>query len=85
MKYIIINFKSRNTIYIFQKILKQQGIQAQIINSPKQISSSCSLSLKCDFRFFSTIKKLLNFKNYEDFNGLYIVEKFATHINFTKC
>ena len=59
MKYLIIAFKSRNELYNFAKILKSNNIVINIINSPKVIASSCTLSIKTDFRFFNMIKNLL--------------------------
>ena len=71
MKYLIISFKSRNDINSFATMLKRQNIFYTIINTPKSIGSSCTLSIKADFKNFQQIVSLLNKSNLNSFLGLY--------------
>ena len=71
MKNLIIAFKSRNELYSFAKILKSNNISVNIINSPKTIGSTCTLSIKTDYRFFNQIKSLLLYFKPHSFLGLF--------------
>ena len=70
-KFLIISFKSRNDIYAFENILKQNYIFCSIINTPKGIGSSCTLSIKTNYNALSKITLLLKKANLKSFLGLY--------------
>ncbi len=74
MKYLIIAFKSRNELYSFARILKSSNVLFNIINSPKTIASSCTLSIKSDYRFLNTINQLLLRHQPHSFIGLYTIQ-----------
>ena len=74
MKHLIIAFKSRNELYTFARILKSNNVFLHIINSPKTIASSCTLSIKADFRFLNTINQLLLRHQPPSFIGLYSIQ-----------
>lgn len=71
MKHILISFKSRNELYGFAKILKSNGIYFSIINSPKNIGSSCMLSIKTEFTNLNSISQLIKKYQPKTFLGLY--------------
>lgn len=75
MKHIIIAFKSRNELYEFAKILKYNGILTNIINSPSNISSSCTLSIKADYKYFNPVSKLILSIRPKSFLGLYLLTR----------
>ncbi len=70
-KFLIISFKSRNDIYAFENILKQNYIFCSIINTPKNIGSSCTLSIKTNYNVLNQITNLLKKSNLKSFLGLY--------------
>ena len=74
MKHIVIAFKSRNELYTFARILKSNNVFLNVINSPKTIASSCTLSIKTDYRFLSTVNHLLLRHQPSSFLGLYSVQ-----------
>ena len=74
MKTLIIAFKSRNELYSFARILKNSKVFFNIINSPKSIASSCTLSIKADFKFLNTINQLLLKYQPRSFIGLYSIQ-----------
>lgn len=79
MKYIIISFKSRNSLQKFVQILKTNRINCKIINTPHMISSSCSLSAKIDcFDYFIAIEILKKW-NFDDLIGVFLMNQ----TNFT--
>ncbi|MBR6779230.1 MAG: DUF3343 domain-containing protein [Clostridia bacterium] len=79
MRHLIISFKSRNSLYSFIKIARQQGISVSIINTPRSISISCGLSAKSDFRFYKNIVNIIRQTQLNGFLGIYSIEKLATH------
>ena len=75
MKYLIISFKSRNSTYEFNKLLKLRGVFSSVINTPKRISSSCSLSVKSDYRNYTIILELIKTLKPTTLIGMFIVEE----------
>ena len=79
MKYLIISYKSRNSLYAFAQILRQYGIASTIINTPRNIALSCGLSLKVDFGHFSRVASLINNVNLSGFWGVFLLTRTSTH------
>ncbi len=73
MNYLIIAFKSRNSLYAFVKNLQLYGISASVVNTPRAVSVSCGLSARADYRYINAIKSMLANKNYDGFLGIYHV------------
>lgn len=59
----------------FSKILSTRRIPNNIINTPKSIGSTCTLSIKTDIQYYNQILSLLNLLKIEDFLGLYMIER----------
>ena len=74
MKFIIISFKSRNSLLKFVKIARQQGVFIDIINTPLIISKSCGLSGKTIFQNLNIIKMLVHQLEISDFMGIFYLE-----------
>lgn len=79
MKYLIISYKSRNSLYAFAQILRQYGIASTIINTPRNIALSCGLSLKVDFGNFSRVAGLINKVNLSGFWGVFLLTRTSIH------
>ena len=77
MKFIIISFKSRNSLLSFVKILRNFGIPADIINTPRQISRSCGLSAKAQYQFYNSILNIIKTSKIADLMGIFLVEQFG--------
>ena len=75
MKYIIISFKSRNELYSFARLLKSNNIFVSIINTPKLVGSSCTLSIKTNFSNFSLVNQYLLRYQPKSFLGIYSVQQ----------
>ena len=69
MKYLIITFKSRNDAMLLFNILKSKNVICSVINTPKIIGSTCSLSIKTNINTLNIIRSLIspNNKNIELF------------------
>ena len=84
MKYIIISFKSRNDTYEFAKILKTNGVILNIINTPRVIASSCSLSIKTDYKNYNLVTYIIRNSNANSLIGVYLIEQIGFSQNVQK-
>ena len=75
MKYIIISFKTRNSLLGFIKIARQNGIFVDIINTPHIISKGCGLSGKTIFSNLNIVKNLVKQIENFDFVGIFCLER----------
>lgn len=75
MKYLIISFKSRNSVMRFANIMRKNNLFASIINTPKSIYSSCGLSIRTEFRNLHSITSLLQNLDCQDLIGVYAITR----------
>lgn len=75
MKFLLISFKSKSSLYSFSRILKFYNIEHSIINTPHAISRSCSLSLKVNLFYKSSVINMLRSSQIDDIVGIFILEK----------
>lgn len=75
MKTLIITFKSRNQLLNFTRILKQNQIPYSIINTPNNISSTCTLSLNIPQMFYNKVLALIKQYKPSGFLGLFLIDK----------
>ena len=83
MKYLLIAFKNKNSLYSFTKFLKLKGINFSTINTPRKISSSCGLSVKTSYQNFNSIKQIITSYN-NGILGVFIVEQIGLQENFQR-
>ncbi len=79
MKYLIISFKNRNNLYPFINLLKKFGIPSGIINTPRNISSSCGLSAKVEYRFYNNVLDILSKSNHDGLIGIFLLSRIGLH------
>ena len=72
---LLIVFQSRNSLYSFAKFLKSSGMNINIINTPNSISTSCTLSIKTDFKNLNRILSMINGKKVSGMIGIYSISK----------
>ena len=75
MKYIIVSFNNRNSLYTFAKILKNYNISNSIINTPHSVSRSCGLSIKVNLSYHNTIINIIKSSHLQDILGVFIIER----------
>ncbi len=75
MRFLILAFKSRNSLYSFNKLLRQYNINTMIINTPRSVSISCGLSIKADYRELGMIKTILQQSNVDGFLGMFTINR----------
>ena len=44
--YAIASFRSRQAVFRFESVLRQRGVSARIISTPRAVSLGCGLSLR---------------------------------------
>ena len=74
-KFLVISFKSRNELFSFVKFLRENGIIAQIINTPRIVSHSCGLSAKTNEFNYSKLVNLLSLTKPYGFLGLFLITR----------
>ena len=72
---LLIVFQSRNSLYSFAKFLKSNGMNINIINTPNSVSTSCTLSIKTDFKNLDRILSMINGKKVSGMIGIYSISK----------
>ncbi len=75
MKYLIISFKNRTSLYTFVKILKNYSFPCEIINTPHAVSRSCGLSVKTNFSYKDSIVNIIKSSRFNDIIGIFLVER----------
>jgi len=71
-EYFIAVFKSRTQTLKFYDVLRQNGVCAGIINTPRQVSLGCGLSVKFFTQNLSFVKRFLTLDNYYSYGGLFL-------------
>lgn len=72
--FIYIAFKSRNNLMSFYRMLKSY-ISANIVNTPRSISSSCGLSIKTERRHLRLVLNLIQKTHVNNLLGIYSITR----------
>jgi len=75
MEYLVTAFRSRTDTVRFYEFLRRNGINSQIINTPKQAGVGCGLSVKTATGALESIKKAIRFTALSSFAGIFLVKK----------
>lgn len=73
--YIIAVFKNRTDTFSFYQLLNSYRVNCSIINTPKQVSIACSISVRFDKVFFDEAFNILKRRHFATFVSFYIVEQ----------
>ena len=84
MKHLIISYKSRNTLLAFSKLLRTNGINSTIINTPRTIAVSCGLSINTDFRFLGAVSALVKQTALDGFIGIFAENQIAGSFQYQR-
>lgn len=71
MIYYFSTFGSRAQTMKFYQALKNYGVSVNIINTPVQANSICSISIQFQSRDLDKVKKLLHSQQFTTFQGIY--------------
>lgn len=81
MEYYIVVFKSRTQTMKFYERLKKNRINVSVINTPRQASLGCGLSVKFFPEDISIIKRLLCSENYHSLGGIFRISGSGSSLN----
>lgn len=75
MEYLVTAFRSRTDTVRFYEFLRRNGVNSQIINTPKQAGVGCGLSVKSGIGTLDSIKKAVRITSLSSFAGIFLVKK----------
>lgn len=74
MEYVVVSFRSRaQTIKAFE-VLKSFGVDAEIINTPKEAGVGCGLSVKIQKSLVYSVKRIVAKLSLSSFAGFFLVK-----------
>jgi len=79
--YYIAVFKSRTQTMKFYDKLKKSRLEVSVINTPRQASLGCGLSVKFLYKDLNVVKRLLVLENYYSFGGIFCVSGCGSTLN----
>lgn len=79
MEYLIAVFKSRTQVMKFYEKLLDCGIFAEVVNTPRQASLGCGLSVKFCCGNYYYVQKILSSDCFHSFAGLFKVTERGHH------
>ena len=74
MEYLVVAFRSRTDTVRFYEFLRRNGLNSQIVNTPKQAGVGCGLSVKTAISNLEGIKKAIRFTAFSSFAGIFLVK-----------
>ena len=77
MSYAIAVFTSRNETLYYMNLLRQSGIFASIINTPKEAGQTCGISVKFDSKMINYARSLLKSRPFRAFYGFFLIKEIS--------
>ena len=74
MTEVLAVFRSRSQALDCSMRLKQFGVPATVINTPKEANIGCGLSVKFSQNFLNRVKNIIAGGNYSAFYGYYVMK-----------
>lgn len=71
MNYLVV-FRSKSETLKFASILASYGHKSAIVSTPRQISVSCGVSARIDFKALETAKNIVSRRQFYTFAGIFI-------------
>lgn len=71
MTFIIASFRSRTQAAKFENLLKRNKIPCTLINTPREISVGCGVSVKFPEGYMNSVKRLLQTIDPQSYAGLF--------------
>jgi len=72
--YGVAAFRSRQQVFMFESVLKREGIPSQIVSTPRDVSMGCGLSVRFRLEDTARVAAALRQVNTGNLIGLYRVE-----------
>lgn len=74
MEYVVVAFRSRAHTVKFYEFLRKNGLESEIINTPKEAGVGCGLSVKVAKENFLAVKRAVQYCDYKSFAGFFLVK-----------
>jgi len=71
MFYLIV-FRARSETMKFYSLLSSYGVKSEIVNTPRQVSVACGISLKISLQDVTVAKDILSRRQFSTFAGIFI-------------
>ena len=84
MTYILAIFRSRSQAVDCNIRLKSFGVEAELINTPKEANIGCGLSVKIPYTALEKTKNIIKRSNYSAFYGFFAVQYIYGRMRFVK-
>ncbi len=72
--YGVAAFRSRSQVFMFEGILRREGLAVRIVSTPREVSMGCGLSVRFRLEDTQVVIRLLRQINTGNLIGLYRVE-----------
>lgn len=72
--YGVAAFRSRSQVFMFEGMLRREGIAVKIVSTPRDVSMGCGLSVRFRLEDLQTVIRMLRQVNTGNLIGLYRVE-----------
>jgi len=69
---VLATFHNRTQALQFASQMRAMGINVRIINTPREISTSCGLSVMFDFKSLNRARVVINSGKFTSFKGFYL-------------
>lgn len=70
--YVVAVFFNRTQALQFADVMRKMGVKVNIINTPREITNSCGLSVMFLKEKLSRARVVLNMGNFTSFKGFYV-------------
>jgi len=70
--FILATFNNRTHALQFSNKLKSDGVGVKIINMPREISSSCGLSVMFNYQYLNIARSIIANNRFASFRGFYL-------------
>ena len=81
---VLATFHNRTHALQFANQLRVMGVNVRIINTPREISTSCGLSIMFDFNQLNKARVTINSNRFTSFKGFYLKKQDGRMYGFEK-
>ncbi len=84
MKRCIVVFKSRTQVMYFIELMKNHGLSAKAVTTPKEARIGCGISAEISYSSLSTANSIIRRVGFSSFYGVFLIEKRGGRTTTTK-
>lgn len=81
---VLATFHNRTHTLQFSNQMRAMGVNVRIINTPREISVSCGLSVMFDFKQLNRARVVVNSLKFTSFNGFYLKKENGRNVFYEK-